>query len=778
MRPARALLLVVLLAATLLPQANAAIPTPASWSPWTAPQNVNAIALADEGRTIAAALAAYTGSSGCPPTQSGCTPVSDPSARYDLGVLTVDQGFVAPNFDNTDDLRPGGRTHVAVSADGSSIASIGLDASTSLSISVVVPKLYYARAAAGNNWTAAGPNQTAEIAGTPVGVAISHDGNRVVALTDNGGNISLRGYTFTNGVLLQAFHFFEPGRPQALATDRALSHILIASVEATGAVNRTTLRYTTFESVSSHTPYYGPDAANFTRVAMSDDGLRFAAGSTDGTVSFFRGIGAPETLTMGANVDRLAISGDGLRFAVGANTTLRAYDVGATLTEAYNRTTASPVRDLEFNRTGDVLAVAASDGVTALGATGAQFWKLAGDTSGVDLNANASAIAWTTRNLVFTSTLLRNFTLAQTGNVDTTPAKVIAPGESGTFALLVRNSGALPERIAFETPSDVGADITFEPATLLVDPEQTATVTATVTPRAQASGGRTFNVTARSVTSGLTDDTTLAYTIAQIADVRLFLNVSEVLAVPGQTSDLLLEVLNEGTKSVAASLRVQQSVSAGPEWSVVVEPVTSFTISPLSKTTLHLKVTPPEGAANGTSNTVTYVLEGTEVADEVRVVYRINPTLGVDLRASGAVKYIDAGQSDTFNVTVTNTGSLPRRFELYYDTNETSGKSWRIEVPEEPFILQPLQNRTFAIRVTVPTDARPPDRLMFMVTAALIPEGTEAVVKDYVHIYANAQEPPTPDEEDKTDDLIPSPPVPIAAAAVALAALLLRRRRA
>lgn len=780
-RTTRGALLALLLLLPILPAAEAGVPAPPEWSPWTAPQTVTALALADNGATIAAGLGAYNAQSDCSPTQTGCTPVNAPTDLYDLAVLTLQDGVVARADDAAQEGTPQGRPHVAVSADGTTIASFGY--SRSVGSPVSAPVLYYNRAANGNDWSVPGTNITRFVEGDAVGIAVSADGRRVALVLHNAGNMSIRGYSFQNGILSQAFDHVTPGRPHALAASADLSRLAVVGVVPVGGFNRSAVLTVPFSSGGVESPYYLPEGVNVTRVALSSDGQRVAAGGSNGTLLLFRGSAAfppPETLDVGnATVGAVAFSGDGRRLAVGTDTLLRVFSAGdAGVQPAWDVALSSPPRAMDLNHTGGILLLGSREGVFAYNEEGGQMWKLNGDTSAVGVNADGSAIAYAQRRLVFAASVPRGLALTLPGGVETMPPKTIPPGGSGDYTLSVYNPGAAAERVVFTGPDDLDVAIDFQPADLLVNPGETRSVTATVRPGTSLqAGSRGFNVTAHAITSGLSDDTTLNFTIAPIADVSLFLNVTEVLAKQGETSDLLMEVRNQGTKAVALSLRADQEVTAGQPWNVTVDP-TSFTLNPNSKTTVRVSVTPPRNAANGTSNTITYLLEGAEVSDRAVVTYRINPEIGIEVIPSARVKYIDAGQSDTFNITVKNTGSLPRRFEVYYDINETSGRSWGIDMPLEPFRLEPSGSRTVTIKVTVPVEARPPDYLKFTVTARLLPEGDEPVVQDSVPIFANAQEPERDEEEEEDNqNPLPAPGPAVVFGLVAALAFAIRRRR-
>lgn len=780
-RTTRGALLALLMLAPLVPLANAGVPQPPAWSPYTAPEPVTALALADAAGTIAAALGPWSETGECPtpPTQACLEARAQP---FDLAILKADTGFVTAYKDNVEQVSPGGRLFVAVSDDGNTIASIGYDRQlASTTPTPTTPRLYYARAGPGGSWTTGTANLSAYLSGTPVGLALSDDGNRVALALDTSGNITIRGFSFASGILSNAFTYITPGRPVSIAASDTLGRIGVVGVTPAGGVNRSVAFTFSFATGLADSQHAAPDGVTLGAVAMSPDGERFAVGGTNGTLLLFRGASGsspPQQLAGGnGTVARVAFSGDGTRLAAASADGIRAYDMTAAAPAlAWQAALAAAPRSIDYNHTGGLLLVGSSDGVRAFNEAGGQMWQLRGNTTSVAVNADASTIAYAQGRLVFSAALGRGLALAFKGGGDTGPTQTITPSAEAVYSLSVHNPGAVTERVRFEGPEDLDVDVRFEPAEALVNPDETIDVTAFVRPGQLQSGSRTFNVTARAVTSGITDDATLTFDIAPFSDVSLFLNVTEVLAVQGETHELLLEVLNTGTEAVALSVRADASVSEGAAWNVTLDPE-SFTLNPNSKTTVRASVTPPRNAANGTSNTITYRLEGAQVADAVTVVYRINPQIGIELVPAARVKFIEAGKSDTFNVTVRNTGSLPRRFEVTYDINETSDRLWGIEMPTEAFRLDPLESRTVTIKVTVPVEARPPDYLKFTVTAQLLPEGDEPVVKSSVPIFANAEEPKPEDEDEDEGNLIPNPSVALFGALAALAALAMRRRR-
>ena len=781
-RTTRGALLALLMLAPLVPLANAGVPVNPAWSPYTAPEPVTALALADNGRTIAAALGPWSESAQCPtpPTQECLAARAQP---FDLAILHAETGFVTRYKDNAEQVSPGGRLFVAVSDDGNTIASIGYDRQlTSGTPTPATPRLYYARAGPGGSWTTGTANLSAYLSGTPVGLALSDDGNRVALALDSSGNMTVRGFSFASGILSNAFTYIAPGRPIALAGSDNLGRLALVGVAPVGGgVNRSVAFTLSFATGTADTQHAAAEGVALGAVAVSPDGERVAVGGTNGTLLLFRGAtGATQPVQLaGGNgtVSSLVLSGDGRRLAAGSDGGVTAFDlVAAAPSLLWQAPMGVAPRSMDYNHTGGLLLIGSSDGVRALNEAGGQMWQLRGNTTSVAVDADATTIAYAQGRLVFSGSLTRGLTFAFKGGGDTRPPQTITPSGEAAYSLSVQNPGAVTERITFRGPPDLDVDVRFEPAELLVNPDETVDVVAYVRPGQLQAGSRTFNVTAFAATSGLSDDTTLSFDIAPFSDVSLFLNVTEVLAVQGEKHELLLEVLNTGTEAVALSLRADASTSDGSTWNVTVDPE-SFTLNPNSKTTVRATVTPPRNAANGTSNTITYRLEGAQVADSVTVVYRINPQTGIELIPAARVKYIEAGKSDTFNITVRNTGSLPRRFEVIYDINHTSDRLWGIEMPTEAFRLDPLESRTITMKVTVPVEARPPDYLKFTVTAQLLPEGDEPVVKSSVPIFANAQEPKPDEEDEEEDNLIPNPSIGLLAALGALAALATRRRR-
>lgn len=775
---AKASLALALLMLPLVPIGGAAEPVAATWSPFTAPQPINALDMAETSDTIAAALSAYTGRTGdgtCLPTEAGC--VSSPQDAYDLAILSVANGFVRASDDN-EAVSPQGRTHVAVSADGTTVASVGTD--PSVTSPSTAPVLYYNRAAQGSNFTTTPTSIRTNLAGTTLGVAVSDDGRRVAVLSEVNSNTTVRGFTFTNGILASAFTFTTPGRPNALAASADLNRLVVVGMAPPSIPDRAVVHTLTYASGVSGTPWYAPLGTNLTRVAVSPSGDRWAAGGVNGTAVLFNaGITEPTAIPAGGGkIDAVRFSGDGSRLIVASNTTLMGFDAtGAQLASKWNASLPANVNALDANHTGRIVAAATSNGVYAYGDDGRELWHVNGNSFAVDVNANGTAIAWAQTTRVFAAAIPRALTFAFENGEDQGTPRTITPGGNATYDLFISNNGAAHELVTFSGPENLDVQVAFDPAVVTLAPGESRRVVATVTPGQLDAGSRSFNVSATSHTHDLVDDVTLAFTLASVVDVSMVVNVTDVLAKVGEEHELLVGIRNAGSKVVAVSLRAEQSPSAGDRWNLTIDPP-SLTLAPNSITTVRITVTPPARAENGTSNAITFFLEGAEVADQARIVYRINPTLGVEITPAARVKYIEAGKDGTFNVTITNTGSLPRRFSAYYDVNETSGRAWGIDMPLDEFRLEPDQSRTLTIRVTAPVDAVPPDQLTFTVTARLVPEGDEPVIRDTETLFANAAERVDDEDDGEDDNVIPAAPLPFILVGIGLVAALLRRRRA
>lgn len=779
MKPAaRALALAALFLLPLVPTAAAGVPEPRSWAPYDAVSEVAAVALASEGATLAAALRqalnapAGTGVPGVPGAGSARV------AQTDLAILATDSGFARNG--TTASPSPLGRSHVAVSRLGDVVASLGNESRVGTPPAGALT-LYYARVPQGAAWTVP---PTADLAvridQTPVGLALSDDGNRVAVLTTDGANYTLRGFTFSGASLDSAFDIRAAGTPYGLAASRDLSRLVVAAQLPEGDNRYGGLLVYPFAQAQPLQVHHDRTANNtsFRSAGASADGARIVGGTADGRVVLLAA--EPVVHKLGAdNVTALAVSADGSRVSAAAGTTLGHFDATSGLRLLWNATLASPPANLALNQTGGILAVAvpgSGGGAFAYGdKDGQPIWRFQGDTRGVALNANGTEVAFAQRTFVSAARIPRAIVFEYPGGAKTGITQVAAANGTVRFELTVRNPGAAPERVVFEGPSDANLRVAPDPAVVLVNPGAIERVLLNVTVGPGFTGSRVFNVSARAQGADLVDNATLSVAVESRAEISLFLNETEVLAEAGVTSTLLLGIINNGTRDAAVGLRATQSVSQGAPWNLSVER-TSFNVLPGTRQSVRVMMTPPADVANGTSNRVTFVLEGPNVSEVRQVTYRINPKLSLEVNATGLVKFVEPGRTAFYNVTVKNTGSLARQFEAYYEVASTGGKDWPVEISTEPFRLEGGAQRQVPVRIVAPLDITQEDRTSIRVFVRSLPEQVnETVVAGNVTLYANYQA-PRPTTTTPTGNAVPFPTPLLALAVAAIAATALRPR--
>lgn len=781
--PRRALLLVALFLVPLLPTASAGVPEPRAWAPYDAISEVNALALAQEGTTLAAALKASLNAPSATPAVPGTGATR--FALTDLSIFATPDGHARNG--TTASPTPLGRTHVAVSRAGDVVASLGNESRVGTSAQGVLT-LYYSRVSPGASWSA-GPSVDLAIRldGRAVGLALSEDGSRVAVLTQDGGTYSLRGFGYSSGNLNSVFDHRAAGTGHALAASRDLSRLAFAGQIHDGDNRLPAVLLFPFSQADAEQTYVDRAANNtaYRSVAVSADGARLAVGTADGRVLHFGnvpslGLVTPASVTLGAdNVTALAMSADGARVAAASGAVLGHFDATAGLRLLWNTTLASAPANLALNRTGGLLAVAVSgSGGGAFAYSdkdGVPIWRFPGDTRAVALNAAGTEIAYAQRSFVSAARIGTGLAFEFPGGAKTGPALIAPANGTATYELIVRNPGASPERVVFEGPADVDVRVVAQPSTLLVNPGAIERVALNVTAGSGLTGSRSFNVTARSLTSGLVDNVTLALSIQARPDISLFVNESDVLAEPNVTTTLLLAIINNGTLDAAVGLRATQAVSQGQPWNLTVEQ-TSFNVLPGTRYPVRAFVTPPADVLNGTSNRVTFVLEGPNVSEVRHVTFRINPKLAVEVNATGLVKFVEPGKTAFYNVTVVNTGSLARQFEAYYEVVSTGGKDWPVEMSTTPFRLEAGARTTIPVRIIAPLDISEEDRTSIRVFARSVAEQeNEAIVSGNVTLFANYQK-PRPTTTTPTGNVIPFPTPILAIAAAAFVAVSLRPR--
>lgn len=786
----KALLLAALMLAPLLPLAEAAGPEPRTWGPYNASVEVSTIALAREGTTIAAGLRAPTVQ---PPAAGGVPGLPQPSTtRVDTLLLDHESGFVR-QF-NVNAVAPDGRTMVAVSRDGTAIASLRRETVISGTGGTQQHQLqvHYARVPAGANFSAGAVFERAASLGPadviqPLGIVMSDDGNRVAVLLHDAAGAMLRGWSASASSLDSAFEIRRAGTPRALAGSGDLTRVVIAGQFPQGNFTYGAALVFPFAQSDAIASHY-ETSANGTDVraaAISRDGRTVALGTGSGQALIFHNareaLVSPLSITLGSGgLANLTMSEDGSRLASAVGTNLTVLDVAAEPRVLWTGAIAGgAISSVAMNRTGGLIVVGASGtgggvfGFSDLDAT--TLWSIPGDTRAVAVNADGTRIAYAQRTAVSAARIPRTLTMDLSTGGKVAPTQTITTPGSMSVIVNLRNDGAALERVVFE---DNSPDVSVEASVPIVSvrPGEIARTNLTVHVTSNLVGQRVFNVTARSLTSGAVDNVTLSVMPRPRLDVRLSLNVTDILAEAGRPSEFLVAIVNNGTGDAQVVLNATQTVSSGPMWDMS---LTETTLTALrgTRTSVKVTVTPPATAPNGTSSFITLRLVGTDIFDNARVSLRINPELKVEVNATGVTKLIEPGRRATYNVTVTNIGSLPRDFDVFWTITASDNRNWGVDMPTQVVRLEPNQRRVFPVAVIAPADALPNERVAVRISARSIPEiQNETVVEGNVTLYGIAVEPKV------TTTTTPSNGIPFVAPAAILfafllAALLPRRRR-
>ena len=786
-----ALALVALMLLPLVPIAEAAGPEARGWSPYATSVEVASIALAGEGTTIFASVRAppapSTGT--IPPSPPG---VPDPSVvRLDSVILDHDYGFARAY--NVNRVAPDGVTHVAVSRDGTTIAALQREIIFSGTSQTAYLQLLYARIAPGGNWSAAPSFQRNITLGTAettsaVGLALSDNGGRVAVLLQEGTNYAFRGWSSSGASLDSAFELRRGGTVRDLAANGDLSRMVVVG-QFPHASNQTyggalVHQFAQSEAIAT----YFDSSANNTDVraaTISRDGATVALGGGNGQLVVFHNardaLNAPSTLALGAGgLSNLSMSDDGSRLASAAGNGVAIVNLSGQPTLVWNATVSGQtVSGVALNRTGALIVVGTSGsggGVHAFSDVDSTLlWSIPGDTRGVAINADGTRVAYALRTGVAGVRIPRLLTMDLVTGGKVAPTQIVTVPGTATVSVNLRNDGAALERVVFdETSPDVV--VRSDPPIVTVRPGTIVRANLTIDVAAGLAGQRIFNVTARSLTSGAVDNVTLSVVPRPTLDVKLSVNTTDILAQPGQPSEFLVTIANNGTGDAGVVLAARQTVSSGPEWNVSLAE-TQLTALRGTRTSVKVVVTPPASATNGTAATIDLTLQGQDVFDTARVSLRINPELKVEVNTTGATKFIEPGKRASYNVTVTNIGSLPRSFDVFYAVVNSNNRNWGVDMAAQVVRLEPLATRTFPITITAPADALPQEFVAVRVTARSIPElQNETVVEDNVTLYGRAVEPRV------TTTTTPSNGIPfatpLAAVVVLLFAALLSRRRA
>lgn len=774
---AGALLALVLLA----PLAAAGDPEPLAWSPYVAPAAVNAVALAAEGKTVGVAYAPVPAPSGIP----GGAPTVE---RNDLAILDLGVGFAAKGGNLAP---PQGRTLVAVSRDGTSVASINNDTTELGATDPTVPRrtlLQFTRAESGNlTQPTLWANHTLD-GNAVVGLAVSDNGRRVVVASNHLGKLSLRGYQLTPGGLVATFHYQTDGEVKAVASDGPLDTLFAATRLPQGSdVTRAVLLALPFQvGIPSATYADTVENGTFRSVSASRDGGRVAIGTEDGRLLLFQGnqAGLPAlgSRTLGAAVGPVALSEDGRRAAAVHGTNLTHLDVSeAEPRPLWAATGSRAPASLAYNRTGAILVVGVpGDGLYAYGDLDERpLWRNPGDARSVGIQSSGDVVVVARVATLAAFRLPRNVTLDQAAGGDASPLKLVRPGGTLLYEVVLRNGGATPESVRLEAPEVENLRIAFDPPAAHLRPGESRRVNVTVEADAGFAGDRAFNVSTVALTSSVRDETRIRVGLQTAANVSLVLDRTDLVVPRDEATTLLVGIQNRGNKDAAVGVRATHRASAGAPWDVQVDPP-SLTLAPGSITTVRLVVTPPAGVANGTSLALTLSLEGQDVADSAVLTFRINPTLGIEVGATPRIKFVQPGKAAHYNVTVKNSGSVPRSFTAWYDVLPGEGgqpRPWAVDVQTSEFRLEAGATRTLPVRIIAPADVTPSDRVSVRVTAQMVPlNDTETPILGNVTLFANGEAPPPTPVPDGGNP-VPGPGAPLVAAALAAALGLLRRRR-
>ncbi|MFA5860559.1 MAG: hypothetical protein WDA16_02580 [Candidatus Thermoplasmatota archaeon] len=811
MRAWRGVALAALLLAPLLPMAGAGTPANASWAPFDMRATVNAVALSASGTTLAAVTIKNVNQTEAPPapTVPTCDPTNPISCipqpptpapsqpATDMGIFDADGGFA---MNGTGSTAPLGRTFTSVSADGKAIASVGFDASASGGATGLnqndpttsgVPTLYYQYLTSGVQWTPSAANNVLKhtFTGSPVAMLMSLDDTgtnhtRIVVASNAGTNFNVFGYYFDGTQLLSQFTLTQPGHVYGLGATSDLGAIA-AATQIPDPGNKTTGALWTISFTGGQTGTFYDRSVNgsaFLSVGITPDG-RYVAGDNAGRVQYLDHTNEFTVLKLGAaaNVTPLVLSSDGSRAAVASGTDVIMLDTARMPKVIWNASFTGAVKDLRMNRNGGTLLAAVNGtdgGIYAFGDVDATpLWKVLGNVDTAAIDAEGNTVAFAQRGTVTLAKIPHAIAFEFAGGVKTAPPRPVLPLGSATFEVNVRNPGAALEHVVFIGPRDTDVTIAPDPSTLAVAPGESKKVILTATAGRSFTGRHSFNVTAKSMTSGVMDNVTLSLTLQTATDVSLALNgSSEVTVAAGVRTDILLGVRNNGSRDVAIGMRAVQRTSDGGAWNLVLDPAT-FTLAPNTITSVRVSVTAPVGTPNGTSDTVTFIMEGPDVADQAQVTFRINPTIGVDINAVGRVKFVEPGKIAFFNVTVTNTGSLPRTFQAFFQATPSGGKDWQVDMDTTNFQLDPLASRTIPLKIYAPQAATPNDRVSVFVIARTMPElVNENVTQANVTLFANAI-PLQPTTTTPTSNPIPAPSAVASLGAITVLSLVLRSRR-
>ncbi len=644
-------------------------------------------------------------------------------------------------------------THVAVDANGDRmVVASELDSQSSSVLFIS---------------TAAGPQHQETITGSVTGLAISDDGQTVVASTSRTINDDGRVVRFSWGTAIDKWedNTDDPATAVDVSSDGK-------SIAAAAGPHHHRYHVSAASTLVADTKFPG----SVTDVQVSGDANTVSiAGSSTGYFVIYDDDTSADNRVLRVRdlttaISAVAITEDAKHVAIGntagnvwiyeLNTQIRGLGNGGSPVSSWQMQSA--VEDLDFSRDGRYLGVAAGNVLSMheVHADGAiPLWQdtLEGSIGAIRLSATGdriiAAASTETGHEVFRYQAKHAITVAGPTQ------RTLLPEQSVAVSLNVTNAGNRPETVSWTVvgASGIGVDAI---AAASVHPGDHATFTTTVSvPASYAPGTHTITLNA-TTQHGLKESHPLNIVVPEVRAWRLEAGEHPVSlgAQLGQPTTFKLDLANIGNVEEPAPVTVGVDLDG---WTAAIK--AGGTLPPGGEGLLVIEVTSPDDVAEGVAAQIDVTLEGEE---PIELLATVGARFGVDMTAPAGLE-IHPGVPGSVVVSVTNTGNAVDGVRLKA-LGVPSGWSIQFSGSASHVISQIEAGETVDVPVTVtaPFDAATggaPSQVFFQ--AASLADSGRTSTSD---VLISVTEPPVVEEEPEE----PSLPTPGIGAGLALVGLL------
>ncbi len=307
------------------------------------------------------------------------------------------------------------------------------------------------------------------------------------------------------------------------------------------------------------------------------------------------------------------------------------------------------------------------------------------------------------RSLVTTTTVLPVYDVEMTSS---NLQKTVFPGNPATYTLTVTNEGNIQDTFDMSKSgiqSDWGH---FDQNSFSLNSGDSREVIFSVDVPSDAEEGDypiTVNATSRGdAQQSASLVTTTTVDLEPNYDVTLYLVTDPITTLPGNTITYLITVTNSG--NVQDTINFTKSGPHSTDWAELSD--TEVTLNAGDTHDLELTIDIPIDAE---PNEYSIAVKGTSVGDpgvndEVTTVTTVEPLVyDVTLEVDKTAESLKAGQTTTFNITVTNLGNI----EDSIDITISEGPTEWTDLDNNLLSLNPEEDDIVTLTVTVPSDEDP-----------------------------------------------------------------------